>query len=38
MTKAVNVTKPKGVPTGTVNITKDKTLKVRPGLPKNLGE
>ena len=38
MTMAVNVTKPRGVPTGTVNITKDKTLKVRPGLPKNIGE
>ena len=38
MTKAVNVTKPRGVPTGTVTITKDKTLKVRPGLPKNIGE
>ena len=38
MTQAKYVTKPRGVPTGTVNITKDKILKVRPGLPKNLGE
>ena len=38
VTQAKYVTKPRGVPTGTVNITKDKILKVRPGLPKNLGE
>ncbi len=38
MTLAVNVSKPKGVPTGTVNITKFKILKVRPGLPMNIGE
>ena len=38
MTMAVNVSKPRGVPTGTVNITKFKILKVRPGLPKNNGE
>lgn len=38
MTLARNVTKPKGVKAGTVNITKDKTLKVRPGLPENTTE
>lgn len=38
MTLAKYVTKPKGVPTGTVNITKEKILKVRPSLPANKGE
>lgn len=33
MTRAVNVTKPRGAPTGTVTIKKEKVLKVRPGLP-----
>jgi predicted ribosome quality control (RQC) complex YloA/Tae2 family protein len=32
-TLAVNVSKPKGAPAGTVTIRKEKTLKVRPGLP-----
>lgn len=38
MTQAKYVTKPKGVPTGTVNITKDKIIKVRPSIPKNNGD
>ncbi len=38
MTTAVYVTKPKGVPIGTVNISKEKIIKVRPGLPDNIGE
>lgn len=38
MTLAKYVTKPSGVPTGTVSITKDKILKVRPLLPKTQGE
>ncbi len=38
MTLAKNVSKPRGVPTGTVTIRNDKTLKVRPGLPDNIGD
>ena len=38
VTQAKYVKKPKGVPTGTVNITKEKTLKVRPCLPDINGE
>ncbi len=37
MTLAKNVSKPRGVPTGTVIIRNDKTLKVRPGLPEENG-
>ncbi|MFA6929655.1 MAG: NFACT RNA binding domain-containing protein [Lentisphaeria bacterium] len=32
-TRAVNVSKPKGTPLGTVSITRNKLLKVKPGLP-----
>lgn len=32
-TLAVNVSKPKGAPAGTVTIRKERTLKVRPALP-----
>jgi predicted ribosome quality control (RQC) complex YloA/Tae2 family protein len=32
-TRARNVSKPRGVPAGTVEIRKEATLKVRPGLP-----
>lgn len=38
VTLAKNVTKPRGVPTGTVSIIKEKTLKVRPNLPNIQGE
>ena len=32
-TRACNVSKPRGVPAGTVSIRKEKVLKVRPALP-----
>lgn len=35
MTLAQNVTKPKGAPPGTVQIRREKTLKVRPALPES---
>lgn len=38
MTLAKYVTKPKGAATGSVNISKEKILKARPGLPTNKGE
>src|SRR6187549_1241412 len=34
-TRAQNVSKPRGAPAGTVQIRKETTIKVRPGLPSN---
>lgn len=36
MTQAKHVRKPKGAPAGTVEIRKEKVLKVRPGLPEGV--
>jgi predicted ribosome quality control (RQC) complex YloA/Tae2 family protein len=37
-TQARHVSKPRGAPVGTVQVRKEETLKVRPGLPKPLPE
>lgn len=35
-TRACNVSKPRGTPTGTVSIRKERVLKVRPALPEQM--